>query len=195
MDRHVEQRTPTAFLSKRANARTLVALAVIGLSFNLFIFPWRTARVREFSGIADRLLDIRFSYSPDEVFDLAARLGERGRQLYALSELSIDAIYPLLYSSFFYLLLLLVIPRAFSNHPRWQRLALLPFAALACDYAENVSLAIILLGFPETMPVAPFANLFTMAKWMFGAISIVLLLTGSLKLLVRKWTTARGLIQ
>jgi len=179
-------RLPTASLAKLATTRTLVALAVIGLSFNLFVFPWRTAQLSDLSGIADPILDKRFSYSPATVLDVASRLGERGRTLYALSELTVDLVYPLLYSSFFGLLLVRLIPRAIPGRAGLRHLALLPFVALACDYAENVTLAIILLGFPGTMSIAPVASLFTTAKWIFGGTSIALIVLTSLKLLVSR---------
>jgi hypothetical protein len=128
-------RQAAASPSRLVSARTLVPLALVALSFNLVIFPWRTARLRELSGVADPILDIRFSYSPEAVADVASRLGERGRLVYALSELSVDLIYPLLYGSFFGLLLLLVLRRALPSRPSLHHVALLPFAVVACDYA------------------------------------------------------------
>jgi hypothetical protein len=176
----------TSFLARRASARTLVALAVVGLVFNLGIFPWRTAQLRDLSGVAAPIFDVRFAYPPELVFDVASRLGEHGRLFYGLSEVTVDLVYPLLYSSFFGLLLVRLIPRAIPGRAGLRHLALLPFAALACDYAENVTLAIILLGFPGTMPVAPVASLFTTAKWIFGGTSIALIVLSSLNLLVSR---------
>jgi hypothetical protein len=170
------QRAPVAALSKLANGRTLVGLGLLAVSFNLVIFPWRTAQVRALSGVADPILDIRLTYSPGVVADLASRLGEQGRRLYALSELSVDLVYPLLYSSFLSVLMLLIIRRAFPTAFRWRRLTLLPFALLACDYAENTCLAILLLGFPGTLALAPLAALFTAGKWILGGICIAVIL-------------------
>jgi hypothetical protein len=135
------------------------------------------------SGVAMPILDIRFGYAPDTLFEIAAGLGERGRQFYALSELTADLIYPLLYSSFFSLLLARLIQRAFPGRAGWRQLALLPLAALVCDYGENAALATILLGFPGTMPLAPIASLLTTAKWIFGGTSILMIAICSLKLL------------
>jgi hypothetical protein len=57
---------------------------------------------------------------------------------------------------------------------------------MSFDYAENVSLAIILLGFPSTLPVVPVASLFTTAKWVVGGTNIALIAISGLKLLVGK---------
>jgi hypothetical protein len=193
MTSHISLWRLTESLEKRSTTGAMVGLALAALPFNLAIFPWRTAHLRETSGVAAPILDIRFAYSPESVFDLASRLGERGRRFYALSELTVDLVYPLLYSSLFGLLLARLLPRAFPSRPRWRHLALVPFAALTCDYAENVSLAIILLGFPSTMPVAPVASLCTTTKWIFGGTSIVMIAISSLKLLIDRGTTCQRL--
>jgi hypothetical protein len=173
-------------LARRATTRTLTALALIGLAFNLVIFPWRTARLREMSGVAMPILDIRFAYTPGTLFDIATGLGERGRQFYALSELTADLVYPLLYSSLFSLLLERLLPRAFPDRAGWRQLALLPFGALIFDYGENAALATILLGFPGTMRLAPIASLFTSVKWIFGGASILMIAICGLKLLASR---------
>jgi hypothetical protein len=176
----------TPFSARLTAPRTLYALVAAMLSFNVLVFPWRTAVLRGIAGPDFSVLDIRFWYAPETVLDLAARLGEQGRTLYALSEVTIDLAYPLLYGAVFGLLLRLLIRRLLPDRPRWSSLALLPIGAMVFDYAENVTLAIVLLGFPDSLPLVPLASLFTTTKWAFALASISLIVLFGLTLLARR---------
>ena len=161
-----------------------MTLGLAVLAFTLFIFPLRTAYLRDLSGIAKPILDVKFGYTTETVSEIATGIGMQGRQLYAISELTVDGIFPALYCSLLSLLLARFVPRAFPNQADLRRIALLPYAGLAFDYAENVTLAILLLGFPGTLPLAPLASLFTIVKWTFGLTSIAAVVIAGLKLLV-----------
>jgi hypothetical protein len=174
-------------LLPHATGRTLLALLLAGLAFNLVLFPWRTSELRALSGLDNPILDAQFSYSAQTAFDAAAALGPQGRTLYALSELSLDLVYPILYSLFLSLLMLFVLRRLVPPASGWLRLGWLPFAVLACDYAENAGLVYMLLTFPAQAPaVVQAASLFTMAKWTLAALAIMLVLAGGVLAVVRR---------
>src|SRR5574341_471455 len=57
-------------------------------------FQWR----REILGYEVRVLDVRFGYRPQEAVDLLNTLGPNGRSLYALTEITLDLVFPFFYS-------------------------------------------------------------------------------------------------
>jgi hypothetical protein len=80
----------------------------------------------------------------------------------------------------------MVTTRLFPNRPAWQKLCLLPWFTTLFDYAENLCFLALLRIYPVESPnLQKLANVFTLAKWTFAAISIVLLLVATLGLLIR----------
>jgi hypothetical protein len=76
--------------------------------------------------------------------------------------------------------------RLFPNRPALQKLSLLPWFTTLFDYAENLCFLALLRIYPLESPnLQKLANVFTLAKWTFAAISIVLLLVATLGLLIR----------
>lgn len=76
--------------------------------------------------------------------------------------------------------------RLFPNRPALQKLGLLPWCTTLFDYAENLCFLALLRICPVESPnLQKLANAFTLAKWTFAAISIVLLLVATLGLLIR----------
>jgi hypothetical protein len=76
--------------------------------------------------------------------------------------------------------------RLFPNRPALQKLGLLPWFTTLFDYAENLWFLALLRICPVELPnLQKLANAFTLDKWTFAAISIVLLLVATLGLLIR----------
>ena len=76
--------------------------------------------------------------------------------------------------------------RLFPNRPALQKLSLLPWFTTLFDYAENLCFLALLRIYPvESRALQKLANVCTLAKWTFAAISIVLLLVAILGLLIR----------
>jgi hypothetical protein len=76
--------------------------------------------------------------------------------------------------------------RLFPNRPALQKLSLLPWFTTLFDYAENLCFLALLRIYPVESPnLQKLASVFTLAKWTFAAISIVLLLVVTLGLLIR----------
>jgi len=173
--------------ARLANVRSLVILFIFLLPFNLLIFPARTARLKELSGIADPIFDASFSYAPDVAYKLIGSLTEDGRRLYAITQVTVDLVYPILYNLFLTALMAFVFARAFPTGSPMQRLPLLPYATLLADYAENICLVVLLLAYPaELTALARLASLFTTIKWAFGITSAALILIGAAVWLFKK---------
>jgi hypothetical protein len=148
----------------------------VSLLFFLFLlcmrgFNWR----QEALGCENKVLDARFWYTPDEAQCLFRRLGVESRRLYAITELTLDLIFPVVYGVLFAFLLIHLYPR---QHV--QALLLIPLAAMMLDIVENVLIAYLALSFDGSgSPVTRVAAVFTSAKFVCFLLSLVLILAGS----------------
>src|SRR5262245_5823950 len=91
----------------------LATWPVVALLFIAYIicgqgFVWRQIKL----GPQLQLLDTRFLYSPVEAQKLFEMLGQQGRQIYAITELSLDLIFPFIYGS----LLAIFLVRLYSSN-------------------------------------------------------------------------------
>src|SRR5262249_21924197 len=102
-----------------------------------------TARA-EHLGPGKEVLDSQRWYSPRQAHELLKNLGEEGRQLYAITEVTLDLIFPVVYAALFAGLL--------GNLYRARvvrRLAPVPLLAAAADWCENVCAALLAWTFTE----------------------------------------------
>ena len=114
-------------------------------------------------------------YTPGQLHARLARFGLEGRNIYALTELTLDLVFPTIYAGLFAGL----IGRVFSpKTASW--LALAPLLALCCDLAENFQFSYFAWTFQEDIvPWSYFAALSTAAKFVCVAVSIGVLLVGA----------------
>jgi hypothetical protein len=119
-------------ISKLASWRGILFLLAI-LIFCLFGFKWRS---RQLKLDADhKLLDSRFWYSPNEVRDFFDFLGEK-LNLYALTQVTLDFIFPITYGFIFAILTTLLYSEGVS-----QKIIVVPLLATIFDLGENFILA------------------------------------------------------
>lgn len=105
-----------------------VALLFVAYFVCSVLFDRRAAAL----GRENKILDARGWYGPDEVRTLLTALGRGRAACYALSEVTLDLVFPFIYGG----LMLALIARVYDDAAaRW--LILLPVAAAAFDLAEN----------------------------------------------------------
>jgi hypothetical protein len=93
---------------------------------NAALLPLASARLAVLSG-GMRPLDNLFTYTPAQAYSALAAYGPAGRAFDLGSELTLDLVYPLIYSLFFCLATLYFLQRAAPSRPALARLALIPF--------------------------------------------------------------------
>lgn len=165
-------------LQKYAKGWLILILFALELLFNALILPRTQARLVAESG-GTGPIDLQFFYTPEKVYEMIASYGEAGRAAYRTFELTGDIIYPIVYTLFFSLLITWLFQRGFAADSAAQRLNVVPFGALLFDLLENLSIVLMLSSYPSTLTiVAWLATIFTMIKWVFAGVSIVLLLVG-----------------
>ena len=115
-------------LRRRATLPWLLLTFLILVATNLG-FVWRESRI-------GKVLDgYMLGWSLQRASTLFTDLGVGGRRLYAITEVTFDALFPALYGYLF----LLLIARFASARFRW--LFLIPILAVLADYTENLSIA------------------------------------------------------
>lgn len=129
-----------------------------------------------------RLLDVRFGYTPEDARRLFEALGASGRNLYALTEVTLDLVFPFVYGG----LLALLVVNLFSRE-RTRFLVLIPVLGVVFDLLENFTVALLAWTFAgRTSPLAWAASAFSSVKLLLGALSLVIVLVGAVVNLRRK---------
>ena len=147
--------------------------------------PCGVAQLKSLSGGVG-MLDMEISYSPQEAYALFEALGEEGRAFYLRRFLPLDMLYPLVYSLFFMTAATIIFQKIFSEENPWRKLSVFTILAGLFDYLENLCVLIMLLSYPKQLTqLAGLANIFTLSKFGFILVNIVLLSAGLLGLIVR----------
>jgi hypothetical protein len=168
------------FLIRVANGRSLLVLFVLFILTTSVIFPLMSSLI-ESSTEELESIDTQFYYTPAEFYEIIEPYGDQGRRVYALSHLTADVLFPLVYAFFFGLLIAFIFQRAFPRDSWVQRLNLTPFALLIFDLIENLGVVILLLGYPTLMVgLARFTGIITSVKWILAGITVVLPFIGGI---------------
>lgn len=153
-------------LKKQANTKNTILLFGLVLLFNFLIFPLSYRINPELT-----LLDVQISYSPEKAYDILEKFSETERENYLLAELTVDLVYPIIYS----FLLCFIIFLVFKN----QTLAKFPFLILIFDYIENFGIVTLIYNYPEKLIIlAWITGIATSIKWLLVGVSVIIIMYG-----------------
>lgn len=156
-------------IKKNASGKSILFLFGMLLLFKLVLFPNFFLK-----GQNVKLLDLQFAYTPQEAYQLIENYGETVRKSYIIGELTIDLIYPIIYS----LLLSFIIFFIYKH----QKIALFPFLILITDYLENFGIVTLLYNYPQKLIiVAWITSFFSTLKWILILSSILIVIIGLIK--------------
>jgi hypothetical protein len=159
-------------LSKYANFYTMLISIFVFFIFIFIVLPNEQARSFENTQV-NISPDTNFFYTVDELYDIALRYGEQGRQYYIQSRFTFDIVWPLAYTSF------LVMPSLYvfkHRSKKKQKLVYFSLFALIFDFLENIFVSIVMARYPNLTPgVAHLAPVFTMLKWITLSVAFVVL--------------------
>jgi hypothetical protein len=164
IDRHA---TP-----RNAVVATAIALAFIGLF-------WLAARLLHLGGV--QAIGAPRPRPPAELARIARGMPDAARRGFVVVTLVLDTFFPLAYGASLALTSACLLARV-NAPPPWRALRLVPAAAVACDYLENVCI-VLLLHFRVDAAAVP---LFTPGKWLSVSISLLVIVVSALLLLVRR---------
>lgn len=149
-------------------------LAILGIIFFACVqgFNWRKKALDDCKTLDGRY----FGYSPAQARDFLVAMGERGRRLYAVTEITLDALFPLVYST----LLAVLIIRFYSREAA-LKLILAPILAACFDLLENFMVAYMAWNFDgRERSLAWLAAICTISKWLLLLLSFLVCLGGLL---------------
>lgn len=174
------QRISDLFVKNARGWLILLLLAAV-IFLNAVVFADMSAVLGETGPI-----DLQFFYTPERVYGMVEAYGPEVRIQYRTFALTADVIYPVVYTLLFGLLISWLFRRGLAPDSRLHGLNLVPLGAGIFDLLENLAIAGMLTIHPSTPAwLAWAATVLTMAKWLFAAASLGLLLYG-LVLAVRK---------
>jgi hypothetical protein len=124
-------------------------------------------------------LDLLFFYTPVQAFQMIDKYGEAGRSIYLKIELTADIVYPMIYASFFGVLISWLFQRAFKPESSMQKWNVMPIGAWFFDLLENTGIVSMLLMYPSKPEVMAWLTmLFGLLKWAFFVATVGLVLVG-----------------
>jgi hypothetical protein len=149
---------------------------VVALLFILVIvcnlgFEWRRKKL----GCENRPLDGRFWYSPEDASTFLNNIEKKGQRIYAVTELTLDILFPLTYGSLLAALIIHVYGREYGKF-----LVLVPLLMVVFDILENITIAYMVWQFEGgTSPVARGAAVLTATKWGLFLLSLAVIVIGA----------------
>lgn len=168
----------SAELNKRANGRSIFAVGVVYLLIAIGVLPRLEALLKTDAG-GFRPIDLKFAYTPDDAYRMIEGYGERGRKRYALIELTVDLLYPIVYATLLGLVMTYGFRRSLRPDHPLQRAHVLPYGVLLADYAENAGIVTMLLRYPARHEsIAWLTCFFTITKWLGFGTTLILTLVG-----------------
>lgn len=168
-------------LKKYANGWLVLLFMAGEILFNAIILPGQQASMEAGSG-GTGPIDLLFFYTPDKAYSMIESYGDAGRASYRTFELTGDIIYPIVYTLFFSLTITWLFQRGFAGDSQMHKYNVVPFGAWLFDLFENLSIVAMLSIYPSTPALLAWtATIFTMLKWLFAIVTILLLLTGLVK--------------
>ena len=133
------------------------------------------------------ILDMRMSYTPEEVYQLFAALGTTGRQAYRTLHLVPDMLFPISYALLFAFTGAWFLVRLLPLEHPLQWLILTPLISGLADILENLSLVVSGLAYPDRMDwLTQIASLLTKIKFGLMPVGAVFLIIITVVWFIRK---------
>jgi hypothetical protein len=156
------------FITKQANRKSVLILFGLVIIINVLL-------ALSMSDNPDlKPLDLQLTYDAEKAYELIGAYNDAERKTYILVELTLDVIYPIVYSLLFSFLL-------FILHKDIQ-IAKFPFVITILDFVENGGIVTLLVNYPkELIGVANFTGIFTTLKWFVLVLTLILILWGLVK--------------
>ena len=154
---------------------------IIGLVLTTFInlvaFPYAGNKILKTAPQATGPIDLNFSYSVDEVYQMVESYGTEGRKIYAKSTIGIDVLYPIIYTFIFVIIIIMLYRKIYPSGNLGHVLVGIPIVTFFADLLENTGIVIMLNKFPEQLnSIASITSICSSVKWTFVGLTILTIL-------------------
>ncbi len=161
-------------LAKYASVKMSLFLLLLLMVFNALIMPYLAGDSQAIP------LDLQFAYTPEQAYELISSYSEDNRHRYMIAEMTTDIVYPIVYTLFLSLTLLLIFPNR-------GKIALIPYIIFIADMLENTGIVTMLYQYPkELYTVALITSVFSTIKWSIVMVVTVILIVGFIRALIKK---------
>ena len=168
-------------LRKYTNGWLVLVFLAGEIFFNAVVLPGQQAKMQAGSG-GTGPIDLQIFYTPEKVYGMMEAYSPEVRTSYRLFEMTGDIIYPIVYTLFFSLAITWLFQRGFASTSRMQKYNVVPFGTWFFDLLENICIIAMLSIHPSTpSALAWISAVFTLVKWSFAGITVLLLLIGLIK--------------
>ena len=157
-------------IDKKKEIYKIILILGILLIFNFILFPTLLGNMGNI-----KPLDLKFAYTPNTAYKLIDNYSDSFRYRYILNELSLDLIYPIIYSTLLSWLIIFLF--------KSQKLAIYPYIIMLVDYLENIGVVILLYKYPQKfIAIAWITSFFSTLKWLLIVVVVLAIICGSLKI-------------
>lgn len=161
-----------------ANGWLVLVLVALDMFFMGFIMPLIGGLMKDGTGL-QQPLDLMFFSTPEKTFAMIESYGENTRAFYRNVELTVDIIYPIIYTLAFGLLISWLFQRGFKPDHKIQKWNVVPVFAWFFDLLENLGIVTLLSVWPsQPVALAWLMMVFTTVKWVFAIGSMLLMVVG-----------------
>ncbi|WP_428657862.1 hypothetical protein [Runella sp.] len=170
----------STFFYRISNWKILLLLVVLYMMFPGYFLKNAETQINLLSGKTLGPIDLTMGFTPTRTLQMVEQYGQSARDYYATVEMTIDVIYPIVYSCLFAVALSLLYYR--KSYRPFALVNIFPFISLVFDYLENITIVTMLKNFPEqSMTVASLCEIFKMIKWGSFVITVLFIVYGLLK--------------
>jgi hypothetical protein len=179
----------TTFLDRISNVRVLIGLLLLYFLFSSILLSNAEKKINALAGKEVGVIDLTIGYDPAQTLQMVEDYGDAARLYYIKTELLLDTPYPLIYTLLFAVIITMMYRSLLGRPVRY--LNFIPFAALLFDYAEIICVLSLLGNYPEqSMTMAILCEIFKLLKFGFFVIVFLLILTGAVLLIARRFRKA-----
>lgn len=158
-----------------------LALVALDIFFMGFVMPVAGTLMKSGTGL-EQPLDLMFLSTPDQTFAMIERYGDSTRIFYRNVELTLDILYPMIYTFAFGLLISWLFQRGFKPGHKIQKWNVAPVFVWFFDLLENLNIVFLLSAWPgQPVTMAWLLTILTTIKWFFAFLSMGLILLGLIR--------------
>ncbi|MBV6395459.1 MAG: hypothetical protein HFACDABA_01035 [Anaerolineales bacterium] len=159
----------------------VIVFVLLDLLFMAFIMPVTGALMKSGTGL-EQPLDLMMFSTPEKIFAMIERYGDTTRMFYRNVELTLDILYPIIYTIAFGLLISWLFQRGFKAGHRLQRWNVVPVFAWFFDLLENIAIVTLVSVWPlQPVALAWVMIAFMTIKWFFAFLSFGLIFLGLIR--------------
>ena len=162
-------------INKTASFKNIVLLGMLFLITAFVIIPEARQQIKQYTGETN-LIDGKFQYSTDQIYQLISVYGDKGRSLYAVVELTADLFFGIVSTVFLGAVLFWLIFQTRNTTIKIRHLLWFTVLTLIINVCENLAIVWMLLGYPKQYNfLAHTTSFLALSRWILFAVYLGLI--------------------